>query len=271
MDRQDASSHFGFGENWKSYVALVDEAKISEAVAGLKRLIAEEDIKGKSFLDIGCGSGISLLAALRLGASTVQGVDIDQDSVDAARDLLSKFAPGGRWQVGQRSIFELDPGAFGQFDIIYSWGVLHHTGDMWVAVSKAASLVKKGGLLVIALYHKTPLCGLWRLEKRIYSRAGPLLQRLARGPYKAAIFALLLASRQNPRKYISEYKRYRGMDWHHDVHDWLGGYPYESALPGEVKLRLQVAGLEVNKIVVNFKGRLGLFGSGCDEFVARRV
>lgn len=271
MNSQEDAEHFEFGKNWQSYVELVDEDRIAEAEAGLLRLVSREDIKGRTFFDIGCGSGLSLLAALRLGAVSVRGIDIDPDSVSAAHALLSKFAPGQAWQLDTQSIFELDSATFGAYDVTYSWGVLHHTGNMWEAIERAASLVSQGGLLVIAIYHKTLLCGVWREEKRIYSRSGPIAQKIARVFYKTWIGALLLVTGRNPWKFVKEYKQYRGMDWNHDVHDWLGGYPYESATPDQVKSKLAACGLAMEKVIVNYGGSIGLSGSGCDEFVARRL
>src|SRR5229473_2612601 len=118
------SSHFRFGENWQSFQKQVDETKMSEAVRGLEKLVSHGDLQGKHFLDIGCGSGLSMLAALRLGASSVLGTDIDPESVSAARNLLARFAPEKDWQVLEHSVLDMDEAALGTFDIVYSWGVL---------------------------------------------------------------------------------------------------------------------------------------------------
>ena len=60
------------------------------------------------------------------------------------------------------------------------------------------------------------------------------------------------------------------MDWRHDVHDWLGGYPYESVEPREVAGRLQDLGFDVIRTNEQPAALGGLFGSHCDEFVAAR-
>jgi len=262
------ASHFRFGENWQSFQTHVGEGRIAEAARGLEKLVS--NLPGKRFLDIGCGSGLSMLAALRLGASSVIGTDIDPDSVTASRNLLSRFAPGKDWQVLERSVLDMSLGMLGTFDIVYSWGVLHHTADMWTALAKAGLLVKDDGLLIVALYHKTRLCTFWRKEKRFYAQARPWQQRTIRFIYKGAFLLRLLTIGQNPRRYVAEYHRRRGMDWHHDVHDWLGGYPYESTLPREVVPKLRQAGFVVEKIFENCGSCKGIFGSGCDEYVARR-
>jgi len=270
MDLKNVSSHFRFGENWESYARIVDDARIAEAVKGLAKLIPAESIKGKQFLDIGCGSGLSMLAALRLGAASVKGVDIDADSVNTTRALLSHYAPGEKWSAEQASVFDINPENTGSFDIVHSWGVLHHTGDIWTAINKAAALVKPNGIFVIALYHKTPLCNFWRAEKKFYAHAKKWQQWVIRCVYKAAFLLRMVTLRKNPIAFISNYKSSRGMDWHHDVHDWLGGYPYESVLPDEVIAHMKEQSFSLERLFDIGTGK-GIFGTGCDEYVFRRV
>ena len=261
---------FAFGENWQSFVATVDEAKILAAEEGLLRLLPRADIAGRRFLDIGCGSGLSALAALRLGARQVDALDVDAQSVAAADALLGTFAAGGAWTVRQKSVFDLSPARDGVYDIVHSWGVLHHTGDLWRALGCAAAMVAPNGRLVVALYRKTPLCPFWRCEKRLYAGAGPGAQRAARALYKTAFAAGLLATGRNPARYVRQYRSARGMDWHHDVHDWLGGYPYESTEPASVASFLARCGFALERSFVHRAAAAGLFGSHCDEYVAVR-
>lgn len=162
-------THFEFGKNWQAFLSGVTEAHIEEAVRGMQRLFPCGELQGKRFLDIGSGSGLHMLAALRLGVVQATGMDIDENSVMASRQCLARYAAGGDWSVHQASVFDLEPEMQGQYDVVYSWGVLHHTGAMWPAVAKAAALVADGGMLAVALYGKTPFCGLWRIEKRLYS------------------------------------------------------------------------------------------------------
>jgi 2-polyprenyl-6-hydroxyphenyl methylase/3-demethylubiquinone-9 3-methyltransferase len=261
---------FAFGENWQSFLDTLDEESIAEARRGLARLFPNDEIKGRRFLDIGCGSGLSMLAAAELGACKVEGVDIDPKSVAAARALLSSKLPGGPWTVRVASVFDLTPGASGGFDIVYSWGVLHHTGDMWRAIEKAAALVAPGGLLALALYRKTPLCGFWQWEKRLYSASGKRVQASVRLIYRTCYAAGLIATGRSPLRYAREYKRARGMDWAHDIHDWLGGYPYQSAEPHAVTGFLDKLGFRMMRMFERPAALAGLLGSHCDEYVALR-
>lgn len=270
-DLLDQGTHFKFGKNWLDYAAKIDERKIAQAVADLRRLAGREQLDGLSFLDIGCGSGLHTLAAVRLGAARAVGLDIDPDSVVASRQTLSRFAPRAASHFDVCSIFDVTPASLGTFDIVYSWGVLHHTGDMRRAIETAAGLVAPEGLLLLALYRKTPYCGLWRLEKRWYSGATERRQKRARQIY---IFLHRLAAKVKWRDfdaYIRNYSNDRGMDFCNDVHDWLGGYPYESISPPACRRLLASLGFDLEREFV-IKARLtGLLGSGCDEYAFRRT
>lgn len=270
-DLKDVSTHFSFGRNWSSYLCVVSDEHKTQAAQSLAQLLTPEELDSKRFLDIGCGSGMSMLAALVLGAAEVKGVDIDPDSARTATELLTTQAADKKWSVENRSVFDLSPDKDGHFDIVHSWGVLHHTGDMDGALKSAAALVAPGGLFVIALYRKTPLCDLWRIEKRVYTNAPAALQSAMRAIYKAIYILGLLATGRNPITYIREYKGNRGMNWDHDVHDWLGGYPYESVTPGEIKIFMKTQGFEMLRSYTKAANVGGLLGTHCDEFVARRV
>lgn len=257
-------AHFDFGKNWAEYSAHIDERRLEAAIESLRRLVPE--ISGKTFLDIGSGSGLFSVAALRLGAKRVFAVDIDEDSVATTRSVLETYGEQGRWAAKQVSVFELSPEEHGEFDIVYSWGVLHHTGDMWRAVDRAARMVALDGTFAFALYQKTPLCALWRVEKRAYLRAGRPAQQVARTVYELLFrFARFVSGRS-----YSGVETDRGMRLEQDVHDWMGGYPYESTEPGEVFGHMQSLGFER---VVELPVRVhlgGLFGTGCSEYVYKR-
>ena len=269
-DRKEPSAQFAFGENWASYAALVDEDRLQEAERGLVRLLGPDTLRGQSLIDIGCGSGLHAAAAGRLGAARVLAVDLDTRSVETAQAVLAQHAPTLAAEVRQASVFDLDPAPLGQFDVVYSWGVLHHTGAMHEAVRGAARLVAPGGLFAFALYRRTRLCGLWRREKRWYAAASPGAQALARNIYVTALRAAFLATGRDFSAYVANYKQSRGMDFSHDVHDWMGGYPYESIGADEVGRMMAELGFAHVRSFTRPKS-LGLFGSGCDEYVYRRA
>jgi SAM-dependent methyltransferase len=261
--------HFAFGENWLSFLSTINEQSVASAVQNLARLLPSEEIAGRSFLDIGCGSGLSLLAAERMGARGTLGVDIDPQCVAASRQLLQTWKGEGR--VEMRSVFDLDTKRDGVFDIVYSWGVLHHTGDLWRSIKSAAQMVGPKGYLLLAIYRRTPLCGFWSIEKRVYAHGPALFRGVAQAAFKTLFKVGLLAQGRNPGAYIQSYRSNRGMDWHHDVHDWLGGWPYQSAAPDEVIDFVKELGFAPIRTFTHMAKAFGLFGSHCDEFVFARL
>lgn len=256
---RDLSTHFQFGENWRSFATAISRNAVDEAKEGLLRLLPAERWRGASVIDIGCGSGIHALSAVELGAD-VLAIDIDPVSVATTAAVTA-----GRAEARTLSVFE----ATGSFDIVYSWGVLHHTGDMWKAVERAAALVAPGGSLVLALYQKTTLCRGWKLEKRLYTAAPALVRSIARSLYAAVFFAGLLATARRPFIYVRNYKSKRGMDFWHDIHDWLGGFPYESASQSEVRANMDEHGFVLERLIAA-RPKVGLLGAGCAQYVFRR-
>jgi len=229
---------FGFGENWARFLTSLTDQQIEQATHGVRALLGR-DLRDKTFLDIGSGSGLSSLAARRLGAARVYSFDYDPQSVACTQELRRRFFPGdAAWTVSQGSVLDQAfLATLGQFDIVYSWGVLHHTGRMWVAIDNAARLVRPGGLFVIGIYNfrgGRRGTATWTRLKRWYCKA-PRWQQVAwENAYLVWDLVSMAAVGRNPLRMIREYHSGRGMSWRHDAIDWLGGYPYEAATPGEI-------------------------------------
>jgi 2-polyprenyl-3-methyl-5-hydroxy-6-metoxy-1,4-benzoquinol methylase len=266
-DLTDAETHFRFGENWASYAEMIDDTRVEDAVKSVRELVG--DLDGRSFLDIGSGSGLFSAAALRLGAARVLAVDIDEASVATTRKVLTAQGSGD-WRAELISVFDLPSRVSDRFDVVYSWGVLHHTGEMWRAIEAAASMVAEGGTFAFALYEKTALCGAWRYEKRVYRKLPSAFQKVLRSLYVGVWGAGMLAKGHNPVRKIKQGQE-RGMDVFHDVHDWMGGYPYESTTKTEVTSFMRGLGFEP---VLDKRFRVllgGVLGSGCSEYVFRKT
>ena len=145
---------FEFGKNWKSYLELLSEDKIKIAELSLKEMIGVDDLTGKTFLDIGCGSGLFSLAAKNLNATKVHSIDFDNESVECTKFLKEKYHPDSSWVIEERPVLDEDYiNSLPPFDIVYSWGVLHHTGNLMLALQHASIPVKLNGTLFIAIYN----------------------------------------------------------------------------------------------------------------------
>jgi len=234
-----AGERFAFGKNWLRFIDGLDEARIDAAVASVRKLTGLDTLAGKRFLDIGSGSGLFSLAAMRIGAAQVLSFDYDPDSVRCGLELKARFFPGDdRWRIAEGSILDKPfLGALGIFDIVYSWGVLHHTGDMYQAFANTAALVAPSGLLAIAIYNdQGTKSRAWRAVKSAYCRTPGALRPLLFFPIPL-LFELrwLVGDLMRGRSPLSRWQSAtRGMNPWRDWIDWLGGYPFEVATPEAV-------------------------------------
>ncbi|MDX3763432.1 class I SAM-dependent methyltransferase [Streptomyces sp. AK02-04a] len=259
---------FAFGRNWLKFGQLIDEERLALARKSLESALGTSDLTGRTFLDIGCGSGLFSLAALRMGAR-VRSFDYDADSVRAAEKLRQAFAPESDWSIERASILDT---AFvqklDQADIVYSWGVLHHTGDLWAAMEAACGLVASGGTLYLSIYNDQGAeSRIWTSVKRQYNTSGAVTRQLLLAGsllYLGRYYPLSAARRLAKRARGTETKtspRRRGMSVKHDLVDWVGGYPFEVAAPEKIFSFCRERGFQLRHL----KTCGG--GIGCNEFV----
>lgn len=260
---------FAFGENWAAFLRVLDDDRVAAATESLVAMLGKRDLTGLRFLDIGSGSGLSSLVARRLGAQ-VTSFDYDPSSVGCTLELRRRYAPDDPdWRVEQGSA--LDPAylaSLGRFDVVYSWGVLHHTGEMWKGLGLAADAVRPGGVLFIAIYNDQGAWSRrWGRIKRFYcsGRLGKTVVSAVAIPYWVSrnLVADLLWGR-NPLRQYREYRRRRGMSVTHDWFDWLGGYPFEVAKPEEILEFYRARGFELTRL------RTCGGSVGCNEYVFLR-
>jgi 2-polyprenyl-3-methyl-5-hydroxy-6-metoxy-1,4-benzoquinol methylase len=244
---------FSFGKNWQEFVASsFSEARVTEAMKSLTDFFGFERLDGMSFIDVGCGSGLFSLAAYRLGVSHLTSFDLDQLSVECCKFLKNKEGNPENWVIRSGSILEPEfLLSLGKADIVYSWGVLHHTGNMKQAIENTIQLVNPRGFLYLALYNK--VAGIfgstsWLLLKMLYNRSPALSKRLLEMGFSALVFLKMLITFRNPFYEVRHYDSKRGMSFFTDVRDSLGGYPYESAFADDITVFCSSRGMKLQNI-----------------------
>lgn len=251
---------FQFGTNWQNFVRGLTPAAIDAAQHTLTVMLGRDQWEGTRFLDVGSGSGIFSLAARRLGA-TVYSFDYDPMSVACTADLKQRYQGNDdNWSIEQGSVLDRDYlVSLGEFDIVYAWGVLHHTGAMWQALANVAPLVKPRGKLFLALYNDQGWRSrYWKTVKWLYNRH--VLLKVGIG----VMHTPLLAARMLIRVISGRLRPGRGMSLWYDYIDWLGGYPFEVAKPDDILAFYREKGFYLTKLKT-CGGR-----SGCNEYVFER-
>jgi len=224
---------FSFGKNWQRFLEGINETSLRRARESLTSFTGLRDLTGKTFLDIGSGSGIFSYEAAELNAGRVVSIDVDPFSVACTEHIRERSSKRASWAIYHASVLdeEFMP-KLGDFDIVYSWGVLHHTGDMWQAIRNAARRVKPRGLFYIALYNRVEGrfgSAYWLFIKKLYNRYPVFGKYVLENIYVGWFILLFLLRFKNPVREIRMYRQKRGMSWRRDITDWLGGYPYEAA------------------------------------------
>ncbi len=267
-----SGQRFEFGANWSRFLSVLSEERISLAENSLRQLLEVPDLKGKTFLDVGSGSGLFSLAARRLGAQ-VHSFDFDPQSVACTSELKNRYFPGDeQWTIETGSV--LDPyflSRLGSFDVVYSWGVLHHTGAMRAALANVTSLVAENGKLFIAIYNDQGRPSKsWLSVKRAYNALPAPLRWIVLYPSFIRLWGPTFLRDLTRGRPLSTWNRYpqqslRGMSAWRDVVDWVGGLPFEVATPDEIFNLYRDAGFQLERL----KTCAG--GLGCNEFVFSRA
>jgi 2-polyprenyl-6-hydroxyphenyl methylase/3-demethylubiquinone-9 3-methyltransferase len=239
---ESSNRRFDFGKNWQNFSGKIDELRIQEAMKSLTGMLEAVSLQGKLFMDVGCGSGLFSLAARRLGAQ-VHSFDFDPDSVACTAHLKNRFFQNDTsWHIEQGDILnEAYIQSMGQFDVVYSWGVLHHTGNMHKALHNVDRLVKRNGFLYLAIYNDSGrVSRRWLRIKKLYNDSPQIIRFLL-----VTVIAFLLEAKralgkllrfENPLPYNDwkNKKKQRGMSVWHDYVDLVGGYPFEFAAPEQI-------------------------------------
>ena len=267
------NDRFAFGRNWQSFLSGLDERQIAQSTASLSSMLGVESLEGRSFLDIGSGSGLASLAATRLGA-TVTSIDFDGDSVRCTEQLRDRYdVPPSSWTVQRGSVIdEQFMRSLGTFDVVYAWGVLHHTGAMDRAIESAARRVDANGRFFVAIYNdQGGASRRWLAVKKFYHRLPAVLRPVwvvtvaAWHETRFAVARLLRGKNPLPFSDWKAKRSDRGMSAWHDWVDWTGGLPFEVAKPEQIIVPLRSCGFTIENL------RTVGGGWGCNEYVFRRT
>jgi 2-polyprenyl-3-methyl-5-hydroxy-6-metoxy-1,4-benzoquinol methylase len=269
-DEVSIGERFEFGKNWTAFLEHLNDQRIDDAEHSLQEMLEVQSLEGKTFIDIGSGSGLFSLAARKMGAK-VHSLDYDPHSVACTRELKRRyFLNDPDWTVESGSVLDTNYlGNLGQFDIVYSWGVLHHTGQLWQALANIIPLVKEGGKIFIALYNdQGGPSRRWLWVKKTYNRYPIMRLPLLLGSFwrlywRAMLKDVLMLRPGYTFRHYGEGRR-RGMTVWRDMVDWVGGYPFEVAKAEDVFHFYRKHGFVLTRLVTD--GDLG-----CNQLVMLRV
>jgi 2-polyprenyl-6-hydroxyphenyl methylase/3-demethylubiquinone-9 3-methyltransferase len=259
--RRPAAVTFSFGRNWRSFSRFVSEDRLRGAQNDIVDWLGEGGVAGKTVLDIGCGSGIHSLGFHRLGAKSVLSLDVDPHSVACTRRFWERSGKPANWRVDQMSVLNAQRmAALGHFDIVYSWGVLHHTGQLWTAMDVASRLGNPGGRLWISIYTKGPEYPDHLSTKQRFNSASWLEKQRMLARHLRRLWRYEKSMGKSFREWFWPE---RGMNAYHDAVDWLGGLPYEVASVQEVTAFLAERGWMLERMLERCEG-------GCSVYLFRK-
>ena len=173
-----------------------------------------EGVKGKKVLDAGSGSGMVSIAFAVMGAS-VTGVDITSKCIENGRKRAKAFGVECRFVQSDLTMLDLHE----DFDIIYSWGVLHHTADAKASFFRLVEHLRPGGEIIIAVYLRTAFSSFWNFS-RVFYQSSPGFAKTA---FRRSA-SVLLNGYDAVRKALMKKERYmlRGTSNEELVNDWFG-------------------------------------------------
>jgi ubiquinone/menaquinone biosynthesis C-methylase UbiE len=135
------------------------------------RFVDFDALRGKRVLEVGCGSGFAVQLFAEAGAQT-SARDLTDWAVDTTRTRLAAFGLEADVATGDGESLDFPDASF---DLVFSWGVIHHSSDMHRALGELVRVLRPGGDLVLMVYNRRSL--FYAVYKTL-QHAQPIAQRL---------------------------------------------------------------------------------------------
>ncbi len=130
-----------------------------------------EESRGQQLLEIGVGLGADHQQFAQAGAD-LYGIDLTERAIEHTRSRLAAFGLSSKLAVGDAEALAFPDASF---DVVYSWGVLHHSPDTPKAIAEVLRVLKPGGAARVMIYHKLSLVGIMLWVRYALLRLRPWL------------------------------------------------------------------------------------------------
>ena len=137
----------------REYFDAIEDYRYNSDAPWLKDAVGFDHFQNKRLLEVGFGTGTDLLQFARAGA-VVTGVDITPRSIEIARRRFDVYGQRGEFLIGDGENLSFPDESF---DVVYSFGVLHHTPDTQRAIREVHRVLRPGGKAIVMLYHRSSL------------------------------------------------------------------------------------------------------------------
>lgn len=199
-----------------------------------------QDVRGKSVLDAGCGTGIFSTIFARNGAAKVLGIDISEGSLETAKALKAKFHLENT-DFKKQDMLAL-PFEDESFDIVWAWGTVHHTTDPFRAMCELTRVLKTGGSILLAVYTRTKVTFLHEIIRKTLIRTPRKTWKALSKILALLLYPVVLVFKKREKSRKGEKLEELIMDWYFVP---IRHYYY----PEEIKTFLEEQGFAVEKFL----------------------